>query len=154
MTFERTADYGLVRAILTLRDVYPHMTDDFAPKREDFEVNTDPRICYVLVEHRQALIGLFSFLPENQVCWAAHVAMRRGTSPALTHQAGREIVDWIWGNTCCLRLIASVPASNRAAVRFGLRAMGLKAYGRNKESFMKGGKLWDQVLMGRSKPRD
>jgi hypothetical protein len=30
--------------------------------------------------------------------------------------------------------------------------MGLKSYGRNWKSFLKGGALHDQVLMGRSKP--
>lgn len=151
MTFERTTDYRLVRAILTDPGLYPHMGDDFAPAREEFRVNEHPAIWYVLVIDDGELLGLFSFFPENQICWAAHVAMFRGTEPARTHQAGREVVDWLWAQSPCLRLIASVPVSNRAAVRFGLRAMGLRAYGRNKASFQKGGRLWDQILMGRSR---
>jgi hypothetical protein len=37
---------------------------------------------------------------------------------------------------------------------FGLKAMGLKQYGVNEASFLKGGKLWDQVLMGISRPEN
>ena len=152
MAFERTTDYELVRAILTDPGLYGHMTDDFAPAREAFRVNEHPAIWYVLVRDAGGdLMGMFCFFPESAICWAVHVAMRRGIAPAVTWQAGREIVEWLWAHTGCLRLIASVPVCNRAAVRFGLGAMGLKAYGRNKASSMKGGKLWDQVLMGCSK---
>jgi hypothetical protein len=151
MTFERTTDYALVRRILTDAGIYGHMTDDFAPKREEFCVNMHEAIWYVTVREGPRLYGLFCFFPENAICWAAHVALLRRLHPAVTWQAGREVVEWLWGNTGCLRLIASVPVCSRAAVRFGLRAMGMKAYGRNKASFRKGGKLWDQVLMGKSK---
>lgn len=152
MTFERTKDLGLVRSILTDPGVWPYIGDDFTPDRKAFAVNGDERIWYVLAIDGCKVAGLFMFVPESPVCWQAHVAMVRGVKPSITHQAGREIVAWIWANTSCLRIIASVPASNRAAIRFGLRAMGLKAYGRNRASFMKHGKLWDQVLMGTSRP--
>lgn len=151
VTFERTNDYGLVRAILTDEGIYEHMTDDFAPAREAFEPVADWRIWYVLVMEGSSLYGMFCFYPENEICWHAHVALFRGTPAAVTHQAGREVVDWLFANTGCLRLVASVPACNRAAVRFGQQAMGLRVYGRNERSFRKGGRLWDQILMGRSK---
>jgi RimJ/RimL family protein N-acetyltransferase len=151
MTFERTRDLGLVRAILTDPTLYPYLTDDFSGPREEFRANDHPAIWYVLaLADDGELLGLFSFCPENQICWSGHVAFFRGITPAVTRYVGEQIVKWLWENTCCLRLIASIPACNRAAVKFA-RGMGLKAYGRNKASFMKGGKLWDQVLMGRSK---
>ena len=141
-----------MRAILTDPGVYSHMTDDFAPEPEAFKVNRHPEIWYVLVLEGTELLGMFCFFPENRICWYAHVALFRGVAREVTWRAGREVVEWLWANTPCLRLIASVPACNRAAVRFGRRAMGLLAYGRNGASFMKGGTLWDQVLMGRSRP--
>ncbi len=152
ITFERTRAYGVVRSILTDPGTYARMTDDFAPVAADFAVNEHPLAWYVLVIVAGQVDGLFCFYPENAICWAAHVAFLRGVPPRVTHQAGREIVPWLFAHTPCLRLIASVPACNRAAVRFGLRAMGLRAYGRNTNSFLKGGKLVDQILMGRSKP--
>jgi hypothetical protein len=158
MHFNRTTDYELVRRILTRRRMYEWMGDDYAPPVEQFQVNTDPRIWYVLASDEWRAIGLFCFFPENEICWAAHVALLRGTHPRLTHRAGWEVVRWLWNNTPCLRLTAKVPACNRAAVRFGLGPMGLKLIGPTLEqsveplSFMKGGRLVDQILMGRSRP--
>jgi hypothetical protein len=149
MTFERTHSLSLVRSILTKSGVWPYIGDDFAPNPESFRPNDDHRIWYVLADE---VYGLFMFVPESPVCWQVHVAMLRGQKPEVTHQAGREIVPWVWENTGCRRIYASVPTSNRAAIRFGLRAMGLEIYGRNPASFMKHGQLWDQVLMGVSRP--
>jgi len=154
MTFERTKDYGLVKIILTELDLYRHVTDDFAPSPEAFEANTHPSIWYVLVWEANKLLGMFCFLPQNDICWDAHVALFRGVKPDETRQAGREVMAWLWANTPCRRLVASVPRSNRAAVRYGLapEGMNLLPFGVNEKSFLKHGKLWDQVLMGRSKP--
>jgi hypothetical protein len=151
MHFERTTDYSLIRQILTDPDLYGRMGDDFLPPRKDFLVNTHPAIWYVLVVEGCKLLGMFGFFPENEICWAAHVALFRGIHPRVTHQAGEEIVEWLWRNTSCERLIASVPLSNPAAVRFGLRAMGLVRYGVNPRSFLKNGILQSQILMGRSR---
>jgi hypothetical protein len=162
MIFECTRGYALVRSILTEAGVYGHMTDDFAPKPDDFQVNTHEAIRYVIVWEGGAkyapvvgrCLGMFCFFPENEICWQAHVALLRGLRPAQTRQIGREVMAWLWGNTPCLRLVASVPKCNRAAVRYGLDpgGMNLLPFGVNEKSFLKHGKLWDQVLMGRSKP--
>jgi hypothetical protein len=154
MTFDPTTRYGLVRQVLTDPEIYDYMTDDFAPAREEFQVNTHSDIRYVRVYDGFDLLGLFCLFPENQICWAAHVALYRGLHPEKARRIGRELVEWLWENTPCRRLIASVPASNWAAVRYGLDAQGmnLEPYGMNSKSFLKHGKLWDQMLMGRSKP--
>jgi hypothetical protein len=151
MRFERSTDLKLVRAILTDPDIYDRMGDDGLPPREEYQVPNHPGIWWVTVWDRERLLGLFAFFPENAICWATHVALFRGIHPRLTAQAGREIVDWVFANTPCVRLTASVPAFHRAALRFGKRVMGLKSYGRNWKSFLKGGALYDQILMGRSK---
>ena len=154
MTFERTTDYGLVRQILADPGIYARMGDDFAPPIAEFVVNEHPAIWYVLVypSAGDLVSGLFCFFPENGICWAGHVAFLRKTPPAITLAAGRAVVPWLWANTPCVRLVASIPAYNRAAIRFARRAMGLAAHGRNKASFMKRGTLHDQVLLGISKP--
>jgi len=151
--------FPMVRSILTNPGIYPYMGDDFAPTPSDFKVNDHPSIRYVLVwgygdRNGRRLFGMFCFYPENEICWWAHVALFRGTPRSLTLQAGREVAEWVWNDTACKRLIASVPACNRAAVRYGTdpRGMSLLPFGINEKSFQKHGKLWDQVLMGRSRP--
>ena len=157
MTFLRTRDVRIIRAILTEPRIYPWMGDDFTPPAKQFRVNPDERIWYVLVRLDDYLtglggiIGLFAFVPDNTICWQAHVAMLPKVPPRITHQAGRQIVNWIFSNTPCCRIIASIPAYNRAAIRFGLQVMGLTGYGVNESSFQRHGRLWDQILLGRSK---
>jgi hypothetical protein len=159
MRFERTQDYSRVRGILTDPGIFRFMGDDFCTL-DDFEVNLHPLIWYVLVRSDQHIIsrggtiGLFSFFPENPISWWVHVAFFRKIPPSLTCEAGRQIVPWVWKNTPCRRLIASVPAYNRAAVGYGLdsKGMNLQQMGTNPASFLKHGKLWDQVLMGTSRP--
>jgi hypothetical protein len=153
MIFERTWNSLQIRAVLTHPKIYPYVTDDFAPPREQFQVNEHPAIWYVRVRDEDGeLLGLFTLLPENEICWQAHVAMIRGTHPVLVHQAGKGLLPWIWENTPCERIEAAVPACNRAAIWFGIRSMGLIQYAIKPLSFRKKGRLWDQVLMGRSKP--
>jgi hypothetical protein len=154
MTFERTGRYSLVHTILTDSRLYDYMGDDFAPPRELFHVNKHPDIWYVLVYEGYDVLGLFCLFPENTLCWTAHVALYRGMAPERTRRIGRELMAWLWEHTPCRRLIASVPECNRAAVKYGLdpEGMNLRVFGVNEKSFKKYGKLWGQVLMGRSKP--
>ena len=153
MIFERTKDYGVVREILTGKGIYDRISDDFAPPVGKFQVNKHPDIWYVLVDGPSVGLGMFCFFPENAVCWAAHACLFRGILPVSARQAGREVVQWIWENSPCQRIIASIPLCNRAAVRYAGDPQGpaLIRYGVNERSFMKGGRLWDQILMGRSK---
>lgn len=151
MTFDRTTDYRMIRSILTLPRLYPWMCDDSAPSRQEFQVNTHPGIWYVLVRNSGLIVGLFCFIPENGICWAGHVAMLPKVPPSVTHRVAREMVPWLWTNTGCRRLIASIPRYNWAAIRIA-RIMGLEQYGVNEKSFLKHGKLHDQILMGLSRP--
>jgi hypothetical protein len=152
MTFERTHEYELVRRILTDPGIYRRMGEDGLPPPDEFEVNRDPRIWYVVAFDEGGLLGLFAFLPDTSICWQVHAALLRGIPPRVTHQVGREILPWIWSHTPCERVIARVPEINRAAVRFGQQAMGLIVHGFDPQSFCWGGRKVGRVLMGLSKP--
>ena len=153
MIFERTTEPELVRGILTHPRVYPSIGDDFSPAVEDFKVNQDPRIWYVSCNIARTIpFGLFMFFPESPVCWEVHVAMLPEAWGELASAAGKRILGWIWNQDATVqRIVARVPRSNSRAVAFGLRSMGLAEYGLNPNSFLKRGRLWDQVLMGISR---
>jgi hypothetical protein len=102
MRFERTSNLALVKSVLTQPGIWPYIGDDFAPEKELFRVNADSRIWYVLVVDKSVWPeGLFSFVPENPICWAVHVAMVRGRRPSFNREVGEKIVPWIWENTDC-----------------------------------------------------
>lgn len=152
MIFERTENLSLVRGILTEPSIWPHIGDDFAPDPKDWRPNDDPRLWYVLAIGGGSIAGLFLFVPESPVCWQAHAAMLPEARGKIAHEAGRQIVPWIWQHTTCQRITAQVPVTNRAAILYGMRSMGLKKYGVNERSFLKNYELRDQVLLGI--PRD
>ena len=146
--FWRANDLRLVKDIYTLPRIWPHIGDDFAPEPWAFQPNDDPRIIY-LVASEQLPVGLFTFLPQNTVCWEVHIILlpRRKTRG---HVILRGALEWMFENSTAQRIVGAVPQYNRLAVQVARRA-GMKIFGTNPNSFMKNGKLENQVLFGLSK---
>lgn len=151
VTLASTTDLHLVRRILTWPEVYPLLKDDYAPPAEEFQVNDDPRIRYVLVDANSlGALGLFLLLPQNRVCFEVHAAMLPWATPKQKWAAARALPGWLAENTECRRLTAAVPAYNRQAIIYGTHGLGMKYAGRHEAAFMRHGELRDLVLLGRS----
>jgi hypothetical protein len=145
ITFERTEDLVLVRALIAGdARVYDAATDDAAPERAAFAPVEHPAIWYVVASDADQLVGLYTLIPQNQVCWEIHATRTFGTA---TSAAARGIQRWIFDRTECRRIVASIPATNRVAIRQA-KACGFVEFGRNQRSFLKNGELIDQVLLG------
>ncbi len=149
LTFERTRDIELIRQVLTHPRLYRHMGDDTAPPAEEFAPNADPRIWYVLARARGELLGILPFVPHSAVRWEVHCAfLPRAwghTAPAL---AGG--IRWLFEQSTCRRIVASVPRSNRLAARLAQRA-GLVLWGVEPAAFLRDGQLVDVMHFGISK---
>lgn len=146
----RTADFDCVRRILTLPEIYPLIGDDFTPPVEEFEVNEHPDIWYLTVHDGGRLLGLFTLLPQNRVCWELHVVMTAYCVAREKWKAARMLPEWLAQNTGCKRLTAAVPACNGPAIVYGTHGIGMQYVGRQEKAFMKCGQLHDLVLLGRS----
>lgn len=92
----------------------------------------------------QQLVALFTLIPQNAACWEIHATRVFGAAAA---DAQRAIAPWIFSKTSCRRLVAQIPATNRAAIRAARRA-GFVEYGCNPRAFLKRGELVDLVLLG------
>jgi RimJ/RimL family protein N-acetyltransferase len=147
LNFERTKDYWLVRKILTMRDVYEHMGDDYLPAPEAFMVNTHPDAWYV-VARKSGLVGLFSLFPSNRVCWQVHACMLPDADTREKWEAARELAPWLAQHTDCVRLVAEIPRSNKPAIHFAIRG-GMRYVGTHRAAFQKYGKLQDLIILGR-----
>jgi RimJ/RimL family protein N-acetyltransferase len=147
VTFERTHDMCFVASVYTLPRVWPWIGDDYAPEPWTFQPNNDPRIVYLFCREEE-LVGLFTFLPQNTVCWEGHIILlpRRKTRG---HVILRGALDWMFENTSAQRITGSIPAYNRLTVKLVQRA-GMTQFGVNPKSFQKNGRLEDQVLFGLS----
>jgi hypothetical protein len=150
--FYRTKKLDQVREILTHPEIYPHMGDDFTPPSSRFEVNRHDDIWYVMVRSPDFwdVMGVFTFIPQNRVCWEIHVALLPGLQARDKWAAARQIVPWLGQNTECKRLTASVPACNRPAIFYGMIGIGMELVGRHPRAFMKDGELQDLILLGTS----
>jgi RimJ/RimL family protein N-acetyltransferase len=151
VTFKRSLDFPLIGAIMRHEKLY--QADDFGPAREEFTPREDPAIWYVLVEDADAgeVLGLFVLAPVNAICWEIHTRLLPCAWGRRAAEAARGILEWIWAQTPCRRVVTSIPEHNRLAVRFAAQA-GLRRFGLNQRSYQKHGILLDQILMGVSKP--
>jgi RimJ/RimL family protein N-acetyltransferase len=149
--FERTSDLTLVREIMTHPKVYPWISDDGSPSREEYRPHPD--LLYVLVFDDEELLGLWAFTPQNSVTWEVHTCLLPGQDFHRARTAAIEMAGWVWANSDCHRIVTTVPRSNRAARLFA-RAAGMVEYGLNEKSFRKNGTLHDQFLFGISRPEE
>lgn len=131
-------------------DLYDKGADDFQPAREDFQPRTDAAIWYVTVHDDGELLGLFALAPQNEICWEIHTRLLPHAWGPRALEALKTVIEWTWRETPARRIVTTVPAYNRLAHQFGLRA-GFRAYGRNPASWQKHGELYDQILLGISK---
>lgn len=149
MRFTRTSDLELVRALIAAPGSFDTATDDTSPGAAEFTPNPHPAIWYVVAADEQGTIGLYSLIPHSAVCWEIHATRVWGSRAAA---AARSLPGWVFSRSSCRRIVAAIPATNTAAIR-GARRAGYLEYGRNPRSFLKGGELVDQILLGIS-PED
>lgn len=148
MHFEQTLDMGLVRSVLTHPRIYPAITDDGCPGVETFEPN--PSMLYVTVRDKGELLGIFALEGRNAICYEIHTCLLPRAWGERAKQAARGMREWLFANTPCQRIITTIPLYNTLAVRFAVEA-GMEEFGINPDSYLKGGKLYGQILMGVSK---
>ncbi len=150
LTFERTSDLALIKLVMTHPRVYPHITDDGSAPVEEFHVLEHPAIWYVLVKDDDELLGLFMFVSQNAVCAEVHTCLLPNALGARAKEAARGVVAWMFEQTTLQRIVTNVPANNRLALHYAKRG-GMTEYGLNPKSFLKGGILQDQILLGLSR---
>ena len=150
MTFERTENAALIRAIVTHPKVWPHVGDDFTPCADAWRPQFAPYLLYLLAKDGDEVLGVFAYEIRG-ACWEVHLAMLPGAWGPRASLAWAEMLAWLWAHTPCRRLIASVPAYNRIALHFAKRG-GMRQFAVNERSYMKDGVLHDQILLGLSRP--
>ncbi|HOK45864.1 MAG TPA: GNAT family protein [Bryobacteraceae bacterium] len=149
--FEVAAGLDIVRLVMTEPSVWRGITDDTCPPAESFRPLALPSIQYVLAFDDEELLGLWMLAWQNGVTIDIHTCLLPSGRGPRGLEAAKRLAEWIWENTRCQRITTSVPAYNRLALRFAERA-GMTRFGVNEKSFLKHGKLHDQILLGLSRP--
>jgi RimJ/RimL family protein N-acetyltransferase len=148
--FKPEPDLELVRRVLTHPRIYRQISDDGSPPPEEFQPSDHPAVTYLMAYQGEELLGLYVLVPHNSVCWEIHVAMLP-TAWGRARAATRALFAWLWTHTPCRRLVASIPESNRLALALALDT-GMRIFGFNEKSFLRGGRLEGQIMLGLSRP--
>ena len=151
MRFERTHDMETVRWIMTEPSIYRFIVDDGCPPSSEFRPFNHPSVWYVLVFDGQTPLGLWMLTPHNSCCFEVHTCLLPVARGQRSRVAAGEFLDWVWKSTPCERLVTSVPAFNKLALKFAKEA-GMVEYGINPQSFKRHARLFDQHLLGMSRP--
>ena len=151
MTFERSDNLDIIKSVVTHKNVYPAVSDDFSPEPQDWEP-IDPRVAwYVVVKDGETLLGLWALIPVSKILWQIHTCLLPVAYGERARAAAKELGPWIWDHMPCMRVITEVPAYNRLALRFAKEA-GMTQFGLNPKSYQKFGQLHDVALLGVSRP--
>lgn len=145
-------DRDLVNSIFNGPTVIEHICDDassgdrpydFGPlmgtpesKGSFFLTNGETAVCFLMPMNGTTLDLHSAILPEA-----------RGKQAI---QIGKDVIQWIWENTRYIKLASWIPVANVPAYAFA-RKCGFVVEGTLTKSFMKDGKLQDQILVGLSK---
>ncbi len=149
MTINRTFDMELVRQIITSPEVYPHVSDDGSPSAEEYRPPENQAVYYLGISDDGPLDGVFVLMPQNVACVEVHTCLRKPLW-GIGVEAALRGIQWVWENTSFQRIVTNVPTPNRLAARLSLRA-GMTLFGTNTGSFLKNGRLYDQMMFGISR---
>jgi RimJ/RimL family protein N-acetyltransferase len=147
---ERTKDWELVKRIVTDRSVYPRVSDDSSPCADCWQPIRDDAMYYLLAKRDVDILGLFAVSPENGICYKVHTCLLPHSYGEKATIAAKELIQWVFSNLQCERLITEVPEFNKLALKFAERS-GMTRFGYNPKSYLKDGRLQGMTLLGISK---
>ena len=145
---ERTFDPVIVNEIMRHPKIYPHISDDFCPTREDFDSTQAVRSeanYFLLVEDGA---GVFFLHPHSRVLYEVHTCLKPECWGRV--EIAKAGARWMFEHTNCEKIMTWVPVYNRIARRFALKA-GMVEEGYLDLSYMRNGSLQGMHLLGLSK---
>lgn len=140
---ERTEDVAFIRSVITHPRVWPWVSED-GQRPEDYQPLISPLVHYL----RLGDAGVVSFYARGAVMFEGHVAM---LPKVRSDEFVRAAIAWMWENTPAQKLICKIPAPNRHAIWYAMRA-GFRVEGRITNAFLKNSALHDLVVLGKDKP--
>lgn len=142
------SDINDVYRILSDESVFSYIVDDSKKNPESALMQAHNLISamntYVL---RPRPDSLFIFTPTNYITYEMHVATIEGDARRYAREDAKRAVAWMLENTRAQKFIGMVPTCNRRAAVFA-RMCGLKKEGRIKNTFLKDGVLYDNLVFG------
>ncbi len=146
----RTFDAELIKSIITDDDIYPLCSDDASPPASDYTPPDPNVVLFLLVVHEGVIRGMFILVPKNGVTLEVHTCIKKSFRGKGAVLAATQMLKWVFSNTKARKVVTSIPSYNKPARAFAKMA-GMTDEGINRQSFMKGGVLYNQWFMGITK---
>lgn len=147
MIVERSFDAERITKIIAHPKVYPWVSDDGSPKAEDYSPHFNPAVFYLAVKDDAGDIGVFTYVKQNLITYEVHTCVLPERIGQSAKKAAVASLQWMFKNSPAKKVITQVPSNNIKALAFAKRC-GLKEEGVNRSSFMKGGTIYDQYILG------
>jgi RimJ/RimL family protein N-acetyltransferase len=149
MNLMRTHDMALVASIMRSPAIWPHVHDDGTP--DDWAPTDADSFHWMLVTLDSGEVGgVFLLHALNSHCFEMHTCLLPHAWGEQAAAAAQMLAGHVFHELGGEKLVTNVPVYNRAARRFAI-AGGMQHEGINRASFMKGGRMIDQVFLGITK---
>lgn len=147
---KRSIDEKLVGKILRDPIIYEAISGDNSPPRITYKPNIRIGI-YVIVYKDDIPIGLGITEKKSAAHYTVHYQVLPDHRGENALAGALECLNWVWRNTQAIKVTAEVPSLYPNVIEFGL-SCGFKIEGTNKNSYIKKGKVFDQVYLGIERP--
>lgn len=139
-------DMSIVKSIITSKEIWEQAAEDGVSK-EGYQPYFDSLTAWLLCECEGEQIGLI-YIHNDSLCavsihpYLKHKHKRKGRAMM------KAFFRWFISlpDTLC-KVNVSIPASRKIVYNFS-KKVGFKDEGINRSSFLKGGKVYDQYLLG------
>lgn len=148
MNIERTHDMVKVEAVMKHPAIWPHIHEDGTDA--DYRPVDHEGFHWMLVTEGAEDLGIFLVHARGEVCFEMHTCLLPTCWGRRAAQAAQLLAGWAFRETECRKLVTSVPAYNRLALRFA-QAGGMRLEGINRASYLRNGELVDQIMLGITK---
>lgn len=147
MKIHRTHDMELVATVMGHPAIFPHIAEDGVDRPEPID---HPGFYWMLVTRKVETAGVFLVHAQSAVCYEMHTMILPAFWGAPASAAAQALLTWAFTETECMKMVTRVPTYNRAALRFA-EANGMRREGVNRESYLRGDELIDQINLGITK---
>ena len=146
-------DADAINALMRCSSIYPYIIDDGCPENpEDFDASGaigKDGIHYIGWFDGDHLVGLWIFLRWSAAMFQGHVCLLPNFRGKRGIDSSAIAVQWMFDNTPCRKIMALVPEESKAVIGL-VRSMGFAREGRLRKSFLKDGRLFDEIVFGYS----
>ena len=139
-------DLDFANRVMKDSEIYPFISDDFSPDKEDFSVElliqTDG--IYVFSASENSVIIM---VPVNGITYDVHVNFTKKDRGQKAVDACMDGFEFAFNETPAKKLICWIPETCLNVLHFAEK-MGMVQEGLITKSFQKDGKLYDQYILG------